>query len=285
MAWSVSFAPMMQTPRELVIRPSPAWRTIDLAEVWRYRELLYFFVWRDVKVRYKQTSLGILWALLQPLTAMIIFAFIFGRVVRVQSDGIPYPLFSYVGLLPWTFFSGAFLAGSQSLLTNTHLITKVYFPRILVPVSSVAAVLFDFLIQLVLVIPLMLWYKRVPSPGALFWAPLTIVVALLLALGFSIWVSALIVRYRDLRHAISFLVQIWMFATPIVYPMSMVPEKWRPLIALNPMAGVVEAFRRSVFGQPVPVMPLLWAAAVAVVMIVTGSIYFRRIERMVADVV
>ena len=276
---------MMHAPRELVIKPSPPWRTIDAGEVWRYRELLYFFVWRDVKVRYRQTALGIIWAILQPLTAMIIFAFIFGRIVRVQSDDVPYPLFSYVGLLPWTFFANAFLAGSQSLMTNTHLITKVYFPRILVPVSAVASVLFDFAVTLLLLVPLMLWYGRVPSISALLWAPLTILVAILLALGFSIWASAMIVQFRDIRHAIPFLVQIWLFATPIVYPMSMVPEKWRPLVTLNPMAGVVEAFRRSLFGQPVLGMPLLWAAVFGIVLILTGSVYFRRVERMVADVV
>lgn len=285
MSRSVSFARMLHAPRELVIKPSPPWRTIDLAEVWRYRELLYFFVWRDVKVRYKQTTLGIVWALLQPLTAMIIFAFIFGRVVRVQSDGVPYPLFSYVGLLPWTFFANAFLAGSQSLMTNTHLITKVYFPRILVPVSSVAAVLFDFAVTITLLVPLMLWYRRVPSPAALLWAPLAIFVAVVLALGFSIWVSALVVRFRDIRHVIPFFVQIWLFATPIVYPMSVVPPQWRALVMVNPMAGVVETFRRSLFGQPVPAMPLLWAAVLGVFLILTGSVYFRRIERMVADVV
>ena len=285
MAWSVSFARMRQAARELVIKPSPPWRTIDLGEVWRYRELLYFFVWRDIKVRYKQTSLGIVWALLQPLAAMIIFALVFGRVVRIQSDGVPYPLFAYVGLLPWTLFANAFLAGSQSLLANTHLITKIYFPRILVPVAAVGSVLFDFLITLLLLIPLMLWYRRVPAPQALLWAPLTVAVAVLLALGFSIWVSALVVRYRDLRHAISFFVQIWLFATPIVYPLSIVPERWRTLIMVNPMAGVVETFRRAMFGQEVNGLPLLWAVFVAVLLILTGSVYFRRIERMVADVV
>ena len=270
---------------EVVIKPSPPWRTIDLAEAWRYRELLYFFVWRDVKVRYKQTSLGVLWALLQPLAAMIIFAFVFGRVVQVRSDGVPYPLFAYVGLLPWTFFANALVAGSGSLVMNTHLITKVYFPRILVPVSAVASVLFDFAVTLFLVLPLMLWYGRVPALSALLWGPLAILVALVLALGFSTWLSALIVRYRDLRHVLSFLVQIWLFATPIVYPMSMVPPRLRPIVALNPMAGVVETFRRSMFGQEVAAMPLLWGAVVGVVLVLTGSVYFRRIERMVADVV
>jgi lipopolysaccharide transport system permease protein len=271
-------------PELLVIQPSSPWRTIDLREVWRYRELLYFFIWRDVKVRYKQTALGIVWAVLQPLFAMLIFAFVFGRIARLPSDGIPYALFAYAGLLPWTFFSTGVSAGAQSLVGSANLISKVYFPRILVPVAAVGTGLVDFAFATLMLGPLLLIFRTTPDAAALLWIPLVVLVELLLAFGLSIWLSALVARFRDLRHVIPFAVQIWLFATPIVYPLSMVPERWRWVIELNPMAGVVEAFRRSIFGRPVDPAPLLWAALLAIGLILTGSVYFRRTERMVADV-
>jgi len=268
----------------LVIEPSSPWRAIDLGEAWRYRELLYFFVWRDVKVRYKQTFLGVIWAVLQPLFAMLIFAFFFGRVVRVPSDGIPYALFAYAGLLPWTFFSNATTSGAQSLVGSASLVTKVYFPRILIPVAAVLTGLVDFALAALMLGPLLIVHRTAPAAGALLWIPVTIGIELLLAFGFSIWLSALVARYRDLRHVVPFAVQIWLFATPIIYPLSMVPARWRPFVALNPMVGVVEAFRRSLFGRPVETEPLLWATLFALLLVVSGSIYFRRVERMVADV-
>jgi len=257
---------------------------VDLRELWRYRELLYFFVWRDVKVRYKQTVLGILWAVLQPLFAMLIFGFVFGRVARLPSDGIPYALFAYAGLLPWTFFSSGLTNGSQSLIGSANLVTKVYFPRVLIPIAAVATGVIDFVLALLMLGPLFVVYRRTPSAAALLWIPIVTLVVLLLAFGLSIWLSALVARYRDLRHVIPFLVQIWLFATPIVYPLSMVPERWRWVVSLNPMAGPVEAFRRSLFGLPVQPASLLWATLLAAALIVTGSVYFRHTERMVADV-
>lgn len=268
----------------VLIRPSPAWRTVDLREVWRYRELLYFFVWRDVKVRYKQTVLGVSWAVIQPLFAMIIFAFFFGRVAKLPSDGMPYPLFTYAGLLPWTFFSNAVTNGSQSLMGSANLVTKVYFPRILVPIAAVATGFVDFSFALVMLAPLMWWNRTAPAPGAFIIIPITIAITFLFGLGLALWLSALIVRYRDVRHVVPFVVQIWMFATPIVYPLSFIPEKWRAAVSLNPMAPIVEAFRRSLVGHPVDRAGLSYAMIVALILIASGSMYFRRLERLFADV-
>jgi len=268
----------------LVIEPSPAWRPVDLHEVWRYRELLYFFVWRDVKVRYKQTVLGITWAVIQPLFAMFIFAFFFGRVAKLPSDGLPYPLFAYAGLLPWTFFANAVTSGSNSLVGNSHLVAKIYFPRVLIPVAAVVTGLVDFVFALAMLGPLLAFNHTVPSALAVLGIPLCIALTFLLALGISLWLSAMMVRFRDLRHIVPFFVQIWMFATPIVYPLSMVPEKWRWAIKLNPMVPVVESFRGTLAGRPLDVPGLAWAAIVALLLISSGSIYFRRLERLAADV-
>lgn len=257
---------------------------VDLREIWRYRELLYFFVWRDVKVRYKQTVLGVLWAVLQPLFAMLIFAFVFGRVARLPSDGIPYALFAYAGLLPWNLFAGGVTNGGQSLIGSANLITKVYFPRVIIPIAAVGTGVIDYFLAMLMLGPLFVLYRVVPDAAALLWIPIVTVVVLLLSFGMAIWLSALVARYRDLRHVIPFLVQIWLFATPIVYPLSMVPERWRWVVSLNPMAGPVETFRRSLFGLPVEPLSLLWPALLAIALIVSGSVYFRHTERMVADV-
>lgn len=269
----------------LVIEPSPAWRPVDFRELWRYRELLYFFVWRDVKVRYKQTALGIAWAVIQPLFAMIIFAFFFGRVAKLPSNGLPYPLFAYAGLLPWTFFANACNNGSTSLISSSNLITKVYFPRTLVPIAAVVTGVVDFLLALVMIVPLLVMWHTAPSPLALVGIPVSMFVCVLVGFGFALWSSALVVRFRDLRHAIPFIVQIWMFATPIVYPLSLVPERYRWVVRLNPIVPVVETFRGSIFGAPIDGSGLAVAAAIAVVLIVTGSMYFRYLERMFADVI
>ena len=269
----------------LIIEPSPAWRSIDLREVWAYRELLYFFVWRDIKVRYKQTVLGISWAVIQPLFAMVIFTFFFGRVAKLPSDGLPYQLFAYAGLLPWTLFSNAVTNGSQSMIGSANLVTKVYFPRILVPIASVTTGLVDFALALLMLGPLMLVNRFHPSANALIGIPVAAALTFLTALGLSIWLSALVVRFRDLRHVIPFVVQLWMFATPIIYPLSMVPARWRWLVALNPMAPVVETFRGSLAGRPISVAALAWTALLAVVLILTGGVYFRRLERLFADLI
>jgi lipopolysaccharide transport system permease protein len=274
-----------QPGSSLVIQASPAWRTIDVAEIWRYRELLYFLVWRDVKVRYKQTTLGIAWAVIQPLFAMLIFVAIFGRVARLPSDGVPYSLFAYAGLLPWTFFSNATNAGSASLFGSAQLVTKVYFPRILIPVSAVSTALVDFALASVMLVPLLLLERVAPSPEAVIGIPMAIGVCLLVTFGLAIWGSALVVRYWDLRHVIPFVMQIWLFATPVIYPLSMVPARWRWAVTLNPMAPVVETFRGSIFGRPLDMGSLAYAAFAGIVLIATGSVYFRHMERTFADTI
>ncbi|HEX7193190.1 MAG TPA: ABC transporter permease [Thermoanaerobaculia bacterium] len=269
----------------LVIQRSSAWRGIDFREVWRYREMLYFLVWRDVKVRYKQTTLGITWALIQPLLGMIVLAFVFGRVAKLPSEGIPYPLFAFAGMLPWTFFSNAVTNGSMSVVTSGNLLTKVYFPRILIPAAAVMTALVDFFIAGMMLIPLFFYYHFVPSPRLVYGLPLAMAVCVAFALGLSITLSALIVRYRDLRHAVPFVMQIWMFATPIVYSLSVVPPKYRWAMNVNPMAPLIETFRRSMFGGAIASSGLLWALLVAAVLILGGSIYFRHLERIFADVI
>ncbi len=261
------------------------WRSVDLRELWNYRELLYFLVWRDVKVRYKQTLLGVTWAVIQPLFAMLIFAFFFGRIAKLPSDGMPYPLFAYAGLLPWTLFSNAITSGSNSMIASSNLITKVYFPRLLVPIAAVSTSLIDFAFALLMFVPLSLNSHFRPSVNAVIAIPLSTLLVFLTALGLSIWLSALVVRFRDLRHVIPFVIQIWMFATPIVYPLSMVPAKWLPWVKLNPMASLVETFRGGLSGRAVDVTEVAAAAGLAIVAIVSGSIYFRRLERMFADVI
>jgi lipopolysaccharide transport system permease protein len=275
---------MADAPR-LVIQRSSAWRGIDFREVWRYREMLYFLVWRDVKVRYKQTTLGITWALIQPLLGMIVLAFVFGRVAKLPSEGIPYPLFAFAGMLPWTFFSNAVTNGSMSIVTSGNLLTKVYFPRILIPVATVLTALVDFFIAAVMLLPLFLYYRFVPDARLIYGFPLAMVVCLAFALGLSIVLSALVVRYRDLRHAVPFLMQIWMFATPIVYSLSVIPGKYRWVVNVNPMAPVIEAFRRAIFGGAIATTGLFWAAVVAAALIFAGSVYFRHLERVFADVI
>ncbi len=267
----------------IIIEPSSPWRGVDLRELWRYRELLYFFVWRDVKVRYKHTFLGVAWAVIQPLLATIIFAFFFGGIARMPSDGMPYSIFVYAGLLPWTFLANAVTSGSVSLIGSSHLVTKIYFPRLFVPFASVATAFFDSLVATLMLVPLMFWQRVVPSPWSLFWIPVALLATLLLATGLSIWTSALVARFRDLRHVVPFVVQLWMFATPIVYPLSFVPVKWRTVVTLNPMAGVVETFRSGLAGRMVVAQGVLWAAIAGTALIFTGSVYFRRLERMVAD--
>jgi homopolymeric O-antigen transport system permease protein len=269
----------------VVIQRSSAWRGIDFREVWRYREMLYFLVWRDVKVRYKQTTLGITWALIQPLFGMIVLAFVFGRVAKLPSEGIPYPLFAYAGLLPWTFFSNAVTSGSMSLLVSGNLLTKVYFPRILIPVAAVMTAFIDFCVAGLMMIPLLLYYRFVPSARVLYGFPMAMAICIAFALGLSIALSAITVRYRDLRHAIPFVMQIWMFATPIVYSLAAVPAKYRWTMTVNPMGPVIDAFRRSLFGGAFATAGLLWAIFAGLVLIFAGSIYFRRIERIFADVI
>jgi lipopolysaccharide transport system permease protein len=277
--------PPPPSPTRTVIQASEGWRAVDFAELWRYRELLYFLVWRDVKVRYKQTALGAAWAVLQPLIAMAIFTLFLGMLVRVPSDGLPYPLFVYSGLLLWTYFSNALAAASSGLVGNANLISKVYFPRLILPLASVLAGLIDFAIGFLLLIALLIAYGYTPGPGLLL-TPLFVGFAMLCAVAVGILLSAVNVQYRDVRYTIPFLLQVWMFATPVVYPASVVPERFRGLYGINPMAGVVEGFRWAIFGQGQPPGTLLAVSFGTVLLLLVGGImYFRRTERVFADVV
>ena len=267
------------------IRPSSNWTSINLRELWEYRELLYFLVWRDVKVRYKQTALGAAWAVIQPLMMMVVFSLFFGYLARVPSDGIPYPIFTFCALLPWQLFSHALTESSNSLVANERLITKVYFPRLVVPIAAVLGGMVDFAIAFAILLLMMLYYGVVPS-WAIVTLPGFVLLAIMTALGVGLWLSALNVKYRDVRYTIGFLIQIWLFATPVAYPSSIVPEIWRPLYGLNPMAGVVEGFRWALLGRSEPPGALLAVSVVVVILILLGGLYyFRRMEQEFADVV
>lgn len=256
----------------------------DLRELIAYRELLYFLVWRDVKVRYKQTVLGIGWALIQPIFTMLLFTVIFGRLAGVRSDGIHYPLFVYAGLALWTFFSTAVTSSSNSLVGSANLISKVYFPRLLIPTATVGAALVDLAIALVVLVGMMGWYRVEITTGWLL-APLFVVLTALLAVATGIWLAALNVRYRDVRHAVPFAVQLWMFASPVIYPSSMIPERWRWVLTINPLTGVLEGFRASLFGRPIDWPPVAISALAIGVVLVSGVLFFQRTENTFADVV
>jgi lipopolysaccharide transport system permease protein len=269
----------------LVIAPSGAWPRVDLGELWAYRGLFFFLVWRDVKVRYAQTVLGAGWAVLQPVLTMVVFTVIFGRLASMPSDGVPYPVFSLAALVPWTYFSGALSGASSSLVSNTNLITKVYFPRLVIPMAPVLAGLVDFGIAGVLLALVMAGYGISPSPVAIVVVPILIVTMMLTSAGVGCWMAALNIQYRDVKYVLPFMVQVWMYASPIVYPMSLVPEKYRFLYGLNPMAGVIEGFRSSLLGtRSVSWSVIGLAALVGVLLFVSGALYFRRTERIFADV-
>jgi len=267
------------------IEPSRGWVSVKLSELWTYRELLYFLVWRDVKVRYKQTVIGIGWTILQPLTTMVIFTMIFGNFAKVPSDGVPYPVFVYTALLPWNLFAGALSRCTLSLVGNANLITKVYFPRLIVPASAVISGIIDFAIAFVFLLGIMLWFNIVPTWDAIA-LPIFLLLTLITALAVGLWLSALNVRYRDVGHTIPFLIQVWMFLSPVAYPASLVPEKWRLLYSLNPMAGVIEGFRWALLGKESPAFELIAVStAVVVALLLGGLVYFKRMERTFADVI
>ena len=266
------------------IEPSGAWSALNLREFWAYRELLYFLIWRDVKIRYKQTALGAAWAIIQPLFTMLIFTLIFSRVAGIKSDGFPYPIFAYAALLPWTFFANAVTTSGNSLVTSAHLITKVYFPRPLVPAAAVGAAFVDFAVGFVMLIPLMFYY-HVRVSWNLLLLPLPIILTLLLALGIGMWLSALNVKYRDVRCAVPFMMQIWMFLSPIAYPSSVVPKRWQLLYSLNPMTGTVDGFRSALLGQPFKWASLLISAAITLGLLLYSSLAFRRVEKSFADII
>jgi lipopolysaccharide transport system permease protein len=267
------------------IRPSRGLFHLDLASIWQYRELLVFLVWRDVKVRYKQAVIGAGWAIFQPLISMLLFTLIFSYLAKLPSDGMPYPLFAYAGLLPWNFIAQATSRSGTSLVGESHLISKVYFPRLIIPLAAAATPAVDLLFALVVIIPLMLWYGVTPGWQILFF-PVFIFIALLAALAVSLWFSALHVKFRDVGHIIPFFVQFWMFASPVVYPVSLIPEQWRGLYSLNPVVGVVEGFRWTLLGQEPPALEtMLPSLSIVILLLVSGVVYFKRMERTFADVI
>jgi lipopolysaccharide transport system permease protein len=277
--------PVLAKPAVLRITPPARWVALPLGELWAYRELLYFFVWRDIKIRYKQTAIGAAWAILQPFLTMVIFTLFFGRLAHIPSNGLPYPIFYYSALLPWMYFAAALQNATNTVVENQRLITKVYFPRLALPLSSVASGLVDFGISFAMFIAMMAYYRIRPG-AAMLWLPVFLLLAVLTALGVGLWLSALNAIYRDVRYVLPFLVQFWMFASPVAYPSSLVPVKWRWLYGLNPMAGVIEGFRWSLAGQGAPPGRLLLVSAVVVVLVLlSGAAYFQKMESTIADVV
>lgn len=285
MKTAYSARPSLPNLPELVIRPSKGWSNLGIREVWTYRELLHVLVWRDIKVRYKQTALGVAWAILQPFLTMVVFSVFFGGLAKVPSDGIPYPLFVYAALLPWQLFAYSLTESTNSLVANQNLITKVYFPRLVVPLSAVLAGLADFAVAFGVLVLLMFYYNVIPTL-AIVALPIFVVLAIMTALAAGLWLSALNVQYRDVRYTIPFLTQFWMFLSPIAYPSTLIPEQWRAVYGLNPMAGVVEAFRWALLGRGDPPGPLLLVSTGAVIVLLVGGLYyFRRMEKTFADVV
>ncbi|MDX1616044.1 MAG: ABC transporter permease [Candidatus Promineifilaceae bacterium] len=272
-----------------VIEPSGGWLALQLNRIWQYRELLYFLVWRDIKVRYKQTLLGVLWIVLQPLISMAVFTVLFGYLMQVPSGDVPYPVFVYAGLLPWNYFASALTRASTGLVNNAHLITKVYFPRLIIPLASVTSSLLDFAISLGVYMVLMVAFGVSPAPTSVY-LPGFLLLAVVTALGFGLWLGAFNVRYRDVNYVVPYLIQLWLYLTPVIYPVTFIPEQFRWILALNPMTGVVEGFRWAVLGpqlsdaQP-PSELFLVSLIIAVLVLVSGAIYFRRTERTFADII
>jgi len=269
----------------LVIRPTSGWAPLGLRALWEYRELVYFLTWRDIKVRYKQTLLGVAWAIIQPVMIMVVFTIFFGHLAKVPSDGFPYPIFTLCALLPWQLFSHSLTESSNSLVANERLITKIYFPRLIIPLAAVLAGVIDFIFAFIVLLGMMVYYGIVPTSA--FWTlPLFILLAITTALAAGLWLSALNVQYRDVRYTIPFITQFWLFLSPVAYPTSLVPEPWRLLYSLNPMVGVVEGFRWALLGKNEPPgLPLAVSVAVVLLLFIGGLFYFRRMEKSFADVV
>ncbi|MGD8916568.1 MAG: ABC transporter permease [Syntrophobacterales bacterium] len=269
----------------IVVKPSKGWISLKLAELWKYRELLYFLTWRDIKVRYKQTILGAAWAIIQPFFTMVVFSLFFGKLAKVPSDGLPYPIFAYAALVPWTFFANGLNQSSNSLVGNANLIRKVYFPRLVVPFSSVISGLVDFVLAFIVLIGMMLVYGIFPTIN-IVWLPLLLLLTLVSGLGVGLWLSALNVQFRDVRYTVPFLIQFWLFATPIAYPSSLLSEPWRTLYGINPMVGVVEGFRWALLGTDTAPGPIIVVSTlVASAILVSGAFYFKRMEKTFADIV
>ncbi len=276
----------VEAPRSVVIKPISGWAALNLNDLWIYRELVYFLTWRNLKVRYKQTALGAAWAILQPFLTMVVFSIFFGNLAKVPSDGVPYPIFSYTALLPWTLFSKALTDAAHSLVQSSHMITKVYFPRLILPLASILSGLVDFALAFIVLFGMMLFYGILPTANVWTIIPF-VLLALVTALGVGIWLSAMNVLYRDIGYVLPFLTQFWMTLTPIAYPASLLPEKWRLIYALNPMTGVVEGFRWALLGSTAsaPTTMLAVSAGISFLILISGLFYFRRMERRFADMV
>ncbi|MCP4423352.1 MAG: ABC transporter permease [Chloroflexi bacterium] len=283
-----------------IIRPAPKWVSLGLSELWAYRELLFFFVWRDIKVRYKQTVLGASWAVIQPFFTMVVFSLFFGRLAKVPSDGLPYPIFSYTAMVPWYFFANGLTQASNTLVTNANMVKKIYFPRLTMPIGSVVAGLVDFILAFIVLVVMMAYFHyRTPaflmpdgtpldlSPtGNIIWLPFFLLLAFVTSLGASLWLAAMNVQFRDVRYVVPFLIQLWLFTTPIAYSSSLLSEPWKTLYGINPMAGVVEGFRWALLGTETAPGPILIVSSlVALILLVSGLFYFRRMEKTFADVV
>ena len=273
------------TSSTTVIKPSKGWLALRLKDFWEYRELLYFLTWRDIKVRYKQTALGALWAIIQPFFTMVVFSLFFGRLAKVPSDGIPYPIFAFAALVPWTFFANGLSQSSNSLVGSTDLITKGYFPRLIIPVSSVLSGFIDFAIAFIVFMAMAFYYGIYPALSIIL-LPFLLLLGLITALGVGLWLSALNVKFRDVRYTIPFLTQFWLFATPIAYPSSLLSEPWRTIYGINPMVGVVEGFRWALLGaDTAPGAIIFVSALVSMGLLVSGAFYFKRMEKFFADII
>jgi len=268
-----------------IVKPSKGWISLNLGELREYRELIYFLTWRDIKVRYKQTVLGAAWAIIQPFFTMVVFSLFFGKLAKVPSDGIPYPIFAYAALVPWTFFANGLSQSSNSLVGSTNLIKKVYFPRLVVPISSVISGVFDFILAFMVLLGMMLYYGIFPTVN-IVWLPLLLLLTLTTSLGVGLWLSTLNVQFRDVRYTVPFLTQFWLFSTPIAYPSSLLSQPWRTLYGINPMVGVVEGFRWALLGTDTAPGPIIIVSSlVAFALLVGGAFYFRRLEKSFADVI
>ena len=273
-----------QREPEVFIRPSGGWVSLNLAELWQYRELVYFLAWRDIIVRYKQTALGVTWAIIQPFFTMVIFSLFFGALAQIPSDGVPYPVFTFTALVPWTFFANGLTQASNSLVGSANLIKKVYFPRLAVPISVVLAGLPDLALSFLVLLVMIYYYGITPHWLTALWLPAFVLMAVMTSLGVGLWLAALNVQYRDVRYVIGFLTQLWLFATPVAYPARLVPEKWQALYGINPMVGVIEGFRWAVLGtNNPPARSIAVSALTSLLMLLSGLYYFRRMERTFAD--
>jgi len=269
----------------IVVKPSKGWISLNLDELWEYRELLYFLTWRDIKVRYKQTVLGAAWAIIQPFFTMVVFSLFFGKLAKMPSDGIPYPIFAYSALVPWTFFASGLNNSSNSLVGSANLIKKVYFPRLVVPISSIISSVVDFVLAFTVLLGMMMFYGIFPTVN-IVWLPFLLLLAFITALGVGLWLSALNVQFRDVRYAVPFLTQFWLFGSPIAYPSSLLSEPWRTLYGINPMVGVVEGFRWALLATDTAPGPIVIVSSVAALTLLVGGVfYFRRMEKTFADVV